>query len=579
MKHKATLFVVGVMLLQLFLPFHSTYANDLSYKKIRVNVDVLNVRSGPGLSHKVISQLRKDEQYPLVDEENNWSKIQLSDSKTGWVASWLVSEIKSETSSSGSSISSNVDGLNVRTGPGLTFSILGQIYPSQQFPFIAEKGSWTNINYNGKSAWVASWLISKKESDPQPQSKDTLATIQATILNVRTGPSTSYPKIGILEQGDQIVITDVKDGWYEIDFNNQKAWVAGDYVKKQTEETKENENNPTTIKAKVTATVLNVRESGSLNGKVIDQITQNTSVEIHKEENDWAYISYGSSSNGWVAGWFLKKESSSDSTETNIDQTDAPKVMLMYDATNLRSGPSTSYSILERGNKGDQFPIISTVGDWYKILLPNNTEAYVAGWIVTASNELPPVEQEGVADLLKGKTFVIDPGHGGRDSGAVGCCNRILEKNLTLKTAELLASKLDSAGAKVIMTRRDDRYISLMFRVSVSHYYDADGFISLHYNSSIFPSARGVMSFYYNEAQEKGMATAIQRELIKATKLNDRGVRYGNYQVLRTNRQPSVLLELGFLSNPEENYLVNTDAYQEKIAEAIYLGLGRYFDS
>lgn len=580
--------LVSILLLQLIQPFH-TFVNAADGSKVKVNVDVLNVRSGPGLSYKVTDQIRKNEQFPILDEKNNWTQIQLSNSKAGWVASWLVTEVKTEksNSSSGTIISSKVDGLNVRTGPGTTFSVLGQIYPSQQFNYLDEKGSWTKINYKGSSAWVASWLISKKTSTTQTSppannnSEATDATITATVLNVRTGPGTSYSKIGTLKQGDKIVITNVKNGWYEIDFNNKKAWVAGDYVKKQaTEKPNENVETPTQtiVKAKVTATILNMRDQPSLNGNVIGKLEQNTTVEIQKEENNWAYITFGKYK-GWVAGWFLEKEKKSNTEDTSIDNTDVPKVTLLYDATNLRSGPSTSYSILDRGNKGDQFPIVSTEGDWYKILLPNKSEAYVAGWIVTASNKLPPVQQEGVADLIKGKTFVIDPGHGGRDGGAVGYGNRILEKVATLKTAELLATKLDSAGAKVVMTRKDDRYISLSFRVSVAHYYDADGFISLHYNSSIFPSANGITSFYYNAPQEKEMATSIQRELVRATGLKDRGVAFGNFQVLRTNRQPSVLLELGFISNPEETYLIKSNSYQEKLAEAIYQGLGRYYDS
>jgi N-acetylmuramoyl-L-alanine amidase len=578
-RHKLILLIVIAVILQLVIPINHIQANSNS--EVKVNVDVINVRSGPGLSHKLVAQINKNERYLSLEKREDWVKIKLSKSKTGWVASWLVTETTNIQTNQ--LISSSVNGLNVRTGPGLTFPVLAQIYPSEQFPYVKEEGQWTSIDYKGEKGWVASWLINKSKNQlpiEQPELEESV-TVQADFLNIRTGPSTDNKIVGSLKKGQKVLITNVTDGWYKIKFKSADGWIAGEYVKKETEspnnereETKKGEHEQATV----TATVLNVRDNGSLNGKVIDQLSKGTKIQVLNAEGDWSYVGFGNKK-GWVASWYLQKESSKDRNEVPIDQTNTPKVTLLHDGTNLRNGPSTKNKILERGNKGDQFPILSKTGDWYKILLPNNKEAYVAGWIVTASNNLAPVKQENVSDYLKGKTIVIDPGHGGRDSGAVGCCNRVLEKDLTLQTAKLLSAKLVSAGATVVLTRKDDLYLSLLFRVSVSNYYNADAFISLHYNSSIYPSAKGIMSFYYNKTQEKVMADVIQKELIKGTGLRDRGVHYGNYQVLRSNRQPSILLELGFLSNPEEEYLVKTKSYQEKVSEAIYLGLGRYYEN
>lgn len=165
-----------------------------------------------------------------------------------------------------------------------------------------------------------------------------------------------------------------------------------------------------------------------------------------------------------------------------------------------------------------------------------------------------------------------------RDSGAVGLLHGTLEKKVSLETAKLTAAKLTSAGANVILTRNDDNYVTLPYRVYLAHHYNADAFISVHYNSSFYTSARGIKSFYYDKQQEYSIAAMLQQELVKQTGLYNRGVMSGNYHVLRTNQQPSILLELGFLSNPYEEYVIRTNHYQENVSQAILTGLSRYFE-
>ena len=166
---------------------------------------------------------------------------------------------------------------------------------------------------------------------------------------------------------------------------------------------------------------------------------------------------------------------------------------------------------------------------------------------------------------------MLDPGHGGRDQGAEGA-NGTLEKELTLRTAKLLANKLEAAGVNVILTRSKDEYVSLYERIN----NPADAFISLHYDSINDKSIHGHTSYYYY-SYEKELAATIHRHIAESNNLKDRGVRYGDYFVTRENSNPSVLLELGYLSNPNEEGVIKTKKYREAVTTAIVKGLTEYF--
>lgn len=151
-----------------------------------------------------------------------------------------------------------------------------------------------------------------------------------------------------------------------------------------------------------------------------------------------------------------------------------------------------------------------------------------------------------------------------------------MEKVLTLETAERLYEKLERAGAHVFLTREDDSYIPLASRVAMSQILGADAFISIHFDSNHNQNIRGFTTYYYQPYQQR-LAQAVEMQVKKASPLFSLGVKKGDFYVLRENSQPSVLLELGFLSNPQEEQTVITLPYQEQATTGIYNGLISYF--
>ena len=222
-------------------------------------------------------------------------------------------------------------------------------------------------------------------------------------------------------------------------------------------------------------------------------------------------------------------------------------------------------------------------------------------------------------------TVVLDAGHGGHDAGAVGSFSK--EKNINLRYALLVGDmiKKNIPDAKVIYTRDKDVFVDLNERARIANRKKADLFVSIHTNSSKNSSAKGMETFTLGVSRSKEnmevamlensvimleedyekkyegfdpnsvdsyimfefmkdqymdrsitCADFIQKKMINASKRNDRGVRQAGFLVLRATAMPSVLIELGFISNKEEEKYLNNNENQVKIATAIFNGIKEY---
>lgn len=199
-----------------------------------------------------------------------------------------------------------------------------------------------------------------------------------------------------------------------------------------------------------------------------------------------------------------------------------------------------------------------------------------------------PMEVSGEKlDGLKGHTVVLDAGHGGSDSGAVGP-HGVMEKDVTLAVTKKVQEILKNSGSRVIMTRETDRDVyginatdrqELQARVNVGLYApEAEIFLSIHCNAFSNPSAHGMETYYYaGSYRGKRLASLLNEELEKAGGLANRGVKTANFYVMKYSAVPASLIELGFITNYNEESLLNDDEYQMKLAFAIAKALSRYF--
>ena len=238
----------------------------------------------------------------------------------------------------------------------------------------------------------------------------------------------------------------------------------------------------------------------------------------------------------------------------------------------LRTGPNAAYPVIYKIEKGESFKKIDRKGKWIEVQNHAGTEkGWVAGW---HTNLNIPADQSLSSNPLKGKTIVLDPGHGGSDQGASSSTpSKSLEKNYTLKTAKELKKLLNKEGAHVKMTRSNDKYVSLDDRN-----IKGDAFISIHNDALDSSNANGVTVYWFKDKQES-LAQTLNSAIQKKALLTNRGSRQQNYQVLRQTDIPAVLLELGYISNPTDESMINDQLHRQVVEQAIVDGLKQYFSS
>lgn len=180
--------------------------------------------------------------------------------------------------------------------------------------------------------------------------------------------------------------------------------------------------------------------------------------------------------------------------------------------------------------------------------------------------------------------IVIDAGHGDEDFGTRSSSDpKYHEKSLNLTTALILNDFLQKMGYKTEMTRTKDEFIPLQGRADFANQRNADLFVSVHYNSAPTKKAEGVEVFYYKSEDNKPrsnasrkLAASILTQVIQITKAKSRGVKHGNFAVIRETTMPAILVEAGFLTNDEEMEKIKDPAYVKSIAWGIAQGIQRY---
>jgi len=199
------------------------------------------------------------------------------------------------------------------------------------------------------------------------------------------------------------------------------------------------------------------------------------------------------------------------------------------------------------------------------------------------------------------QVVVLDPGHGGKDLGAVSP-RKVYEKLVVMDVAKRVRNQLQARGLTVHLTRDSDKALSLSERTQKAARWNADIFVSLHADSAT-KKAKGAGTFilsiphcYSTHSYGKGKPSAsihpgnrfdlanavlgyrIQQNLIKATRQTDRGVKHARFQVLKEAPCPAALVEMAFISNPQEEALVIRASHREKIAKGIANGIAAYLN-
>ena len=199
------------------------------------------------------------------------------------------------------------DAVNFRSGPSTSYSSIGKFYKGDKVEYLGESGSWIKVKYSNKIGYVYGDYVGSDISNI------TIKYVNASSLNVRSGPSTNNSVIGKLSNGDRVEVVSTSNGWSKIKYNGQIGYVSSKYLSNTAPEAS------TTIKY-VNASSLNVRSGPSTNNSVIGKLSNGDKVEVISTSNGWSKIKYNGQI-GYVSSKYLSNTVSDNSTSTSSSAT------------------------------------------------------------------------------------------------------------------------------------------------------------------------------------------------------------------------------------------------------------------
>ena len=299
--------------------------NSYAAEKGTVNVDVLNIRSGAGTNHSVITKAYKGNVVEILDQSNGWYKVKLSNGTTGWASGQYIT--KGSGSNSGEVAVSGygtvtTSTLNVRSGVGTSNSIIGKVHKGDRVELLASKSGWYKIRLsNGSTGWASGDYITKGSNNSSSNSGEVAVsgygTVTTSTLNVRSGAGTSYSIVGKVYKGNKVELLASKNGWYKIKLSNGKTgWASSDYITKGSDNSG-NDSGEVAISGygTVTTSTLNVRSGAGTSYSVVGKVYKGNKVELLASKNGWYKIKLSNGKTGWASSDYIKKGSGSASSE------------------------------------------------------------------------------------------------------------------------------------------------------------------------------------------------------------------------------------------------------------------------
>lgn len=324
---------------------------------------------------------------------------------------------------------------------------------------------------------------------------------------------------------------------------------------------------------------LNVRTGPGTNHQRFHVLRWGTYVTLLGRQGEWLQVRLPWGKVGWIFG------GSGYTSLHPIQQ----YVRVTASMLNVRTGPGVGHPRIHQLPFGTTAPVVDSRNGWQRVIFDTGRVGWVSGaytesTLVGRGGErvttvTAPVTVTGTG-ILRGRTIVVDPGHGGYDPGAVGRSFNLTEKSVNLDTSLRLARLLESTGARVILTRSTDVFITLGQRAAMANNTRADLYISIHANAHPNPAIGGTETYYdtaYRPGDSRRLAVLVQQELAAGLGLRNIGVKTANFHVIRNTTMPSILVELAFLSNTREESLLNQASFRQRGAEAILRGITRYY--
>ncbi|QTB14188.1 N-acetylmuramoyl-L-alanine amidase [Lysinibacillus sphaericus] len=408
-----------------------------------------------------------------------------------------------------------------------------------------------------------------------PDTSQVIGLVKVTTdgLNIRksTDSSSTTNIVGKVNTGGKLSVYAVEGNWLKVSYKGAYA-----YIFKQYAEFLDADGNVlgAVEKEVTTKNAVNLYVKPTSSAKVISTIKTNVKLPVYKTVGGY-YLTQVDGLPGYVVA-----NSTTDAVEEEKPNPDpgTPPVIsgdvlgrVTVANLNVRSQSNSTSAVLFKLNKGEYVQVNSISGYWAEITYNGQTGYVHKSYLKLLNQSAKP---------LQNRVIILDPGHGGKDPGTVK--GSVSEKSITLKVSTQVKQLLESAGAKVYMTRTGDTYPSLQDRVDFTQANYGEIFVSVHVNSAANSSAQGTETYYaistgdmYQE--DIDLATFVNNQIVNNLNMKNRGVKQEQYYVIRNMVIPSILVELGFLTNTEDHNKMTNDQYVNLFAESIYNGILQYY--
>lgn len=392
-----------------------------------------------------------------------------------------------------------------------------------------------------------------------------IVDVKVLALNVRESPSVTSDILTQVHQEDQVRITDKKGDWYQIITPDKtEGWVADWLIFDGT-------SGPfTQLPAIINQRSVDLKQKDSKKSKTLSTLKRKQKVTVTLEKNGWARVLVGDQY-GFVPSETVsirkKQRGKIDENTTLRIATDTARLKTE------KTGKAISDITLEYG---EQVTFNEEQEHWYKVTTQSGETGYLHPFEVTSNK--PEALDKRPATPMAEYRIMLDPGHGGSDPGAESNNGETLEKNVTLATAKEVRHVLEKNGFTVMMTRDKDDFVPLSKIADISNKSHADAFISFHYDSTPNPNEGSGTTTFYLHKEDQPLAQAVNDKIASLLPLDNRGFGTQDYQVLRENKRPAILLELGYINNDLDAQYAQHPKYHERVAKAVYEGLLTYFN-
>jgi len=407
-----------------------------------------------------------------------------------------------------------------------------------------------------------------------PDASQVIGLVAATTdgLNIRKSKDTSSAAniVGTAHKGGILSVHAVEGDWLKVSNKGSFAYIYKTY----TQFLDADGNALGNVQKQVTTTQnINLYVKPTTSSKVISTVNSKVTLPVYKTVDGY-YLTVVNDLPGYIVVNSTEDAVVENPSNPNPTPPSFSGDLLgraTVDNLNIRQEANTTSTVVSKLKKGEYVQVNRINGYWAQVTYKGQ-EGYIHKSYIKLLNQSD--------HPLKDRVIIIDPGHGGTDSG--NTFGTIYEKDVVLKVSKLVEQKLAATGANVLMTRTDDVYPSLQDRVDFTNVNYGEIFVSIHANSVLNnTTANGTETFYAMTSGDKqesiDLATFVNNQIVNDLKMRNRGVKNEQFYVIRNTIIPAILVELGFLTNSEDRAKLTDDHYIELFAESIYKGIVEYY--